>query len=148
MLDAQELRRRLVLAMDQATPKVTSAAMATECRVTPQAVNGWRSTGRIAKKHLPKIAKLTGRPLEYFLEEEPAPAPAQGAMYRLAIEEAEAIKRLRDGNPDWRRYVLGLAMVERTQQDLLLNTMRQAVPDSKVERAYGQAPHVGEKTRK
>lgn len=61
----------------------------------------------------------------------------------LQIEEAEAINRLRKGLPDWRRYVLGLAMVDSEHaQQLLLTTMRQAVPDYKVERAYGDAPHV------
>lgn len=62
---------------------------------------------------------------------------------RLEIEEAEAITRLRKAHPDWRRYVLGLAMVDSEQaQQLLVTTMRQAVPDYKVEAAYGDAPHV------
>jgi transcriptional regulator with XRE-family HTH domain len=60
----------------------------------------------------------------------------------LAIEEALAVKKLRDSAPAWRRYVLSLAMVEKPQQDLLLQTMRQAVPDYKVEQAYGTAPHA------
>jgi hypothetical protein len=146
MLDAAELSRRLKTAMDAAKPRVSSAALATACQVTPQAVNGWRTTGRVAKKHLATIAELTGRPLEYFLGDEAA--PISGAVYRLEILEAEAIKRLRDGNPDWRRYVLSLAMVDRKEAEILLNTMRQAVPDYKVERAYGTAPHVKEKARK
>lgn len=60
----------------------------------------------------------------------------------LAIEEALAVKKLRDSAPAWRRYVLSLAMVEKPQQDLLLQTMRQAVPDYKVEQAFGPAPHA------
>lgn len=61
----------------------------------------------------------------------------------LQIEEAEAVARLRRALPDWRRYVLGLAMVDSEHaQQLLLTTMRHAVPDEKVERAYGDAPHV------
>jgi transcriptional regulator with XRE-family HTH domain len=50
------------------------------------------------------------------------PAGLDGAAshgLQLGIEEALAIKKLRDGNQDWRRYVLGLAMVERAEQDLL-----------------------------
>ena len=140
MLDAQELRRRLIVAMDDAKPRVTSAALAAECRVTAQAVNGWRKTGRLAKRHLSAITKLTGRPLEYFLDDAAGPAATYGL--KLGIEEAEAIKRLRDGDPDWRRYVLALAMVQGSEQALLLRTMRQAVPDYKVEQAYGDAPHV------
>ena len=126
--------------MDSSRPRVTSAALAEACHVTPQAVNGWRKTGRLAKRHLGTIARLTRKPLEYFLEDDLEASSALGL--RLRIEEAEAIKRLRDGNPDWRNYVLGLAMVERHEQEILLNTMRQAVPDYKVEQAYGPAPHT------
>ncbi len=146
MLDAQELRRRVLAAMDDAKPKVTSAALAEACKVTPQAVNGWRKNGRIAKRHLPKIAELTKKPLEYFLEAQ----PLLGSTFsmQLRLEEAEAIKRLRDGDQGWRRYVLGLAMVQGPAQDLLLRTMREAVPDYKVEQAYGNAPHVKEGERK
>jgi transcriptional regulator with XRE-family HTH domain len=61
---------------------------------------------------------------------------------QLAIEEALAVKKLRDSAPAWRRYVLSLAMVEKPQQELLLQTMRQAVPDYKVEQAFGTAPHA------
>jgi hypothetical protein len=67
-LDADELAKRLVAAMDGASPKVTSAAVALACNVTPQAVNGWRKNGRVHKKHLVAIASLTGRPLEYFVD--------------------------------------------------------------------------------
>lgn len=138
MLDAQELRRRLIMAMDNATPPVKSAALAEACGITAQAVNGWRKTGRVAKRHLAKIAALTRQPLEYFLGE----VPAASDRYRLdlQLEEAMAIKRLRESDPNWRRYVLGLAMVQGPAQDLLLKTMREAVPDYKVEQAYGTPP--------
>lgn len=138
MLDANELRRRLIDAMDLAQPKVSSAAMASACHVTAQAVNGWRKTGRIAKRHLATIARLTGKPLEYFLSAERGVIASHGLT--LGIEEADAVKRLRDGDPHWRRYVLGLAMVERSQQELLLLTMRQAVPDYRVEAALKSSP--------
>lgn len=146
MIDAQEFRRRLLVAMDEAKPRVTSTALAEACGVTDQAVNGWRKTGRVAKRHLGTIAKLTGRPLEYFLGD--TASPGATLWLKLGIEEGEAIKRLRDGDPDWRRYVLGLAMVEGKAQALLLQTMRQAVPDYKVEQAFGNAPHVKAAERK
>lgn len=142
MLDAQDLRRRLIDAMDKATPRVTSAALAEACGVTPQAVNGWRKTGRIAKRHLPKVAELTEKPLEYFLGETPGGLIAASHGLKLVIEEAEAIKRLRESHADWRRYVLGLAMVDRREQELLLKTMQQAVPDYRVDHDYGTAAHV------
>lgn len=76
MLDSGELARRLREAMDKAAPPVTSAALARACKVTPQAVNGWRKTGRMAKRHLKIAAGLTKRSLEYFLGEDPSAAPA------------------------------------------------------------------------
>ena len=69
MLDAKELGRRLTKAMDEADPPVTGAALASECGVTPQAVSGWRKTGRLGKRHLPTIIRLTGKSAEYFLSE-------------------------------------------------------------------------------
>lgn len=147
MLDSNELARRLREAMDRRVPRLSAAALAKICKVTDQAVNGWRKTGRIAKKHLPRIAAETGKPLEYFLgEDEGTVATNYGLV--LKLEEAEAMKRLQKAAPDWRRYVLGLAMVEKTQQELLLHTMRQAVPDYKVEDAYGRAPHAKQKESK
>jgi hypothetical protein len=69
MLDGKELARRVTEAMDSAKPKITGAAVAKACSVTPQAVNGWRKNGRLHKRHLSLIAKMTGRPLSYFLED-------------------------------------------------------------------------------
>lgn len=65
VLDAKELAKRLVRAMDEA--EVNGSALASACKVTPQAVSGWRRTGRIGKRHLTTISLLTGRPLEYFV---------------------------------------------------------------------------------
>lgn len=146
MLDAEELARRLRIAMDSGPQKVSAASLARVCKVTDQAVNGWRKTGRIAKKHLPRIAAETGRPLEFFLGDDLGGVHANYGL-TLTLEQAEAVKRLQKADPDWRRYVLGLAMVDRAQQELLLRTMRQAVPDYKVEEAFGKAPHVTEKKR-
>ncbi len=46
------------------------------CGVKPQAVSNWKTTGRIDKQNLEKLARLTGKPLEYFstlpAEERPA----------------------------------------------------------------------------
>lgn len=67
MLDAVELAGRLRRAMDQHEPPITGAELADACKVTPQAISGWRKNGRIAKKHLQRIAAITNKPLEYFL---------------------------------------------------------------------------------
>lgn len=67
MLDAHELAKRLRRAMDDHEPPITGAVLSEACDVTPQAVSGWRKNGRLHKKHLPKIATITSKPLEYFL---------------------------------------------------------------------------------
>lgn len=143
MLDATELARRLRIAMDRAKPRVKSSAVAQACEVTRQAVSGWRKNGRLAKKHLQTIAKLTGKPLAYFLGAE---MPDLGDQYQLL--EAEAIARLRIAHPDWRRYVLSLAMLDRTKQELMLATMREAAPDDYVAKHIGDAPHVAARKAK
>lgn len=139
MLDANELRRRLVEAMDSAEPKVTSAHLAEVCNVTPQAVNGWRKNGRIAKKHLAKIAAETKKPLEYFLGDEPDTVTVNFSLV-LTRSEAEAMKRLQGALPEWREYVLNLAMVNHTAQQTFLTTMGKTVSNEAVRAAYGDVP--------
>jgi hypothetical protein len=106
-------------------------------------ITNWKSRG-IPAAEVGRIANLMGISYEEYLTAAGVQLGPNSLGIRLQIEEAEAIKRLRSGDPDWRRYVLGLAMVDRSQQDLLLTTMRQAVPDYKVSDAYGQAPHVAQ----
>ena len=65
VLDAKELGKRITRAMDEA--EVSGAALAAACKVSPQAVSGWRRTGRIGKRHLTTLALLTSRPVEYFI---------------------------------------------------------------------------------
>lgn len=147
MLDATQLAHRLRLAMDNADPRVSSVQVASACKVTPQAVNGWRKNGRLAKRHLPTIAALTKRPVEYFLGVDEGKISTN---YGLTVthEEAEALKRLHTALPDWRTYVLGLAMIDnKATQELLLKTMRQAVPDRRVEDFIPVAPHAAARRR-
>lgn len=61
----QELAHRFVDAMEEADLGLTDVAKA--CGVTPQAIYDWRLTGRIGKQHLVTIARITKKPLEYFL---------------------------------------------------------------------------------
>lgn len=97
-----------------------------------------------------RLASYFGVPIDRLLANdfdvaEASETPGQPAE-PPPIEEALAVKRLRNALPDWRRYVLGLAMIDNHDtQALLLKTMRETVPDSKVEKAYGQAPHVKER---
>lgn len=70
MLDATELARRLRKAMDEAEPPITGAALAAACGVTPQAVSGWRSDGRFAKRHLLTISDITKQPIDYYVRDQ------------------------------------------------------------------------------
>ncbi|MGF6504682.1 helix-turn-helix domain-containing protein [Paraburkholderia sp. 32] len=63
--DTADLARRVRQALAEA--RLTSAEVAVACGVTPQAVNGWKKTGRIGKEQLPKLVELTGRPLSWWL---------------------------------------------------------------------------------
>ncbi|WP_420889291.1 S24 family peptidase [Cupriavidus gilardii] len=47
--------------------QVDPAQLAAECGVTRQAISGWIRTGKIAKDHLPVLARLSGKPLEWWL---------------------------------------------------------------------------------
>lgn len=67
MLDNEELRRRIVFALDHAKRGV-QAAIAREANISAQAVTGWRATGTIDKAYLPILARLTGRKTDYFLD--------------------------------------------------------------------------------
>ncbi len=54
---------------------VKSIDIAEACGVSKQAVQGWKKTGRIDKKHLPKLAKVTRLPLEWWLGEASTDSP-------------------------------------------------------------------------
>lgn len=69
VLDSPEMARRIKRAMDEADPPVSGSDLARECGVSPQAVSGWRRTGRVQKRHMPTISRLTGKPMEYFFAE-------------------------------------------------------------------------------
>jgi transcriptional regulator with XRE-family HTH domain len=62
--DAKELAKLLNEAMGN--DRGVNAKVAKACGVSIQAVGQWRKNGRVAKKHLPTIAGLLGKPLAYF----------------------------------------------------------------------------------
>lgn len=81
-----ELAKRIREAMDEAKPPVLGADLAEACKVTPQAVSGWRSTGRVGKQQLMNISRLTGRPLEYFVSESVHPVTKNGHQQPWLVE--------------------------------------------------------------
>jgi hypothetical protein len=94
MLDSKELGRRISKALEEADPPVTGTALAKACNVTPQAVSGWRKTGRVGKRHLTTISRLTGKSLEYFISTHVTPAngktgiPKPWLVEKIVDEEA------------------------------------------------------------
>ncbi|SOY65627.1 putative phage repressor [Cupriavidus phytorum] len=60
-----DLGQKLKEALDSGA--MDAAALAKACGVSRQAVYGWLKTGRVAKEHLPVFAKLSGKPLEWWL---------------------------------------------------------------------------------
>lgn len=70
---------------------------------------------------------------------EPTVEVAPGLAFR--VEEAQAVQNLRAAMPNWRRYVLSLAMItDNERQRLFLDMLGQHVPDEKVAAAYGPVP--------
>jgi len=74
---AAKLRRALSL-----SPNIKPADVARACTVSPQAVNGWKSTGRISKDNLPKVAEITGTTLEWRMDGNPESEPVLAAFAR------------------------------------------------------------------
>jgi len=153
MLDAKELARRLRKAMDEAEPRVTSVALAKACSVTPQAVNGWRKNGRIHKRHLKTAARLTGRPLEYFLDADVSGVAQPSAAYSAPIEAKEEILlHLFAGlfSAQQREIMKEMrALFEAnqvTRKELGQRALR-GVSDAQIETAFGKVPPVGQKKR-
>lgn len=113
----------------------------------------WALVKRNSKKSefAGRLATYFGVPVErliaddFDIEEAATPAKQEPPP---PIEEALAIKRLRNALPDWRRYVLGLAVIDNHDtQALLLKTMREAVPDSRVEQHITVAPHAAARAK-
>ena len=68
---------------------------------------------------------------------EPTVDVAPGLAFK--VDEAQAIRNLRAARPNWRRYVLSLAMItDQERQRLFLDMLGQHVPDEKVAAAYGK----------
>jgi len=64
----------------------------------------------------------------------------KGEPFQYTIEENSAIRNLRAAEPAYRNYVIALALMTEEQQRLMLRTMREAVPDTVIEKAYGKPP--------
>ncbi|WP_229296430.1 S24 family peptidase [Stenotrophomonas nematodicola] len=77
MLDNNELARRIRFAFEHSS-RGTKARVAKECGINPQAITGWERKGAIDKAHIPALARLTGRRVDYFLESSVEDGDSQG----------------------------------------------------------------------
>lgn len=86
MLDNTTLARRIREAIEESA--YSQEGIAEAFGVTVQAVSGWVRTGKFDKRKAPLLARLTGRPVEYFLQEtysvSSANEPSQPARPDLA----------------------------------------------------------------
>lgn len=61
----KDLAEKISAAIDAS--RLTSSEVAKRCNVTPQAVGGWKTTGRISKDMLPIFADVVKFPLSHFI---------------------------------------------------------------------------------
>lgn len=90
MLDNLQMAIAVRTAISEA--KLTLRAVADEYDVTEQAVSGWMRTGKIDKRKIPTLARLTGKPLSFFGfgEEDASHAQEDPATYATpALTEKE-----------------------------------------------------------
>lgn len=103
---ASRLAQRIKDAMDKRDPKITSMEVARACKVTPQAVHGWRTNGRVAKHHLLTLADLTDKDPTYFLSIDPLPRNGASAH----TEGFQILQRAWDtASQDQKEILLGVA---------------------------------------
>jgi hypothetical protein len=120
MLDSEALAGRIRKAMDEAKPPVTGSDLASACKVTPQAVSGWRRTGRILKRHLPTLSRLTGKPLEYFVSDRVPQnhqtSPTKPWLVETVVDEEQFLVVFRtwqDGRANDRQHLTAIAKTAR-----------------------------------
>jgi hypothetical protein len=87
VLNSKEIGRRISKAMAEADSPITGADLAKACKVSPQAVSSWRTTGRFQKRHLPTISRLTGKPIEFFISEQVNGRVIQGSQPKPWLAE-------------------------------------------------------------
>jgi transcriptional regulator with XRE-family HTH domain len=68
MTESLKLAEKLRNAM--AANEVTPTQLAKEFGVKPPSVYDWMQFGRVAKKHIPKLAEYFGKPVGYWLGDE------------------------------------------------------------------------------
>jgi transcriptional regulator with XRE-family HTH domain len=105
--DARELAKLLNEAMGN--DRGVNARVAKACGVSIQAVGQWRKNGRVAKKHLPTIAGLLGKPLIYFfpnMGKQPAPPATETLNQQPQEMEQRLLMYFRALDPERKQAML------------------------------------------
>lgn len=95
MLDNKELARRIRFAFEHSS-RGTKARVAKECAINPQAITGWERKGSIDKAHIPTLARLTGRRVDYFLEAAVSDPDSQTEEAANSMEVSAPERQLQD----------------------------------------------------
>lgn len=110
-------------------------------------ITNWKKRG-IPLAELGRIAHAMGITYDEYMAFAGVAMPKIDGPVSPNIEEAHAIRRLRQAIPAYRSYVLSLALMEsHERQQLFLDIMQTHVPNKAVEKAYGEAPHVTDRRR-
>jgi len=83
----EELARKIAAAINAVKKDIKAAEIAAACGVKPQAVTGWKKTGRIGKETLSKLADFLGLPLSHFIGTGGEPKPERKPL--KMIDEVE-----------------------------------------------------------
>lgn len=63
---SEKIRAKLQEVLE--TSPLRQSEIAAACGVSKQAVQGWIKTGRVDKKHLPSLAAVSGKSLDWWLD--------------------------------------------------------------------------------
>lgn len=97
---AEKLAEQITALIDAS--EKTSATIAAECGVSPQAVNGWKRTGRISKDMLPKLASSLGVHMSAFF-------PGTNEWGRRARQVFQEVEEVENPEAAPKRRALDLA---------------------------------------
>lgn len=99
MLDNESMRAVIRAAIERSGH--THAHIAEQVGVTEQAITGWLKTGRIDKRRLPRLAQVTGTPLQAFLPDAPVPDAGDESEHWTDVRGVRQAAALGDGSlPD------------------------------------------------
>lgn len=138
MLENSVLARRIQEAIEGSAH--SQASIAAAFGVTEQAVSSWIRTGKFDKRKAPKLAQLTGRPVEFFLQEQypesashppsqpgrPDPATLRSAMRLLSfVSRMQGVQLgISDENADALLMAYDLVSLKPSDYDLEDASMR------------------------